>query len=566
VKESLTLRLSEIASIEMRPEAFVPGQQGNVFARLSSMTREQKEALLLHLQEQQRRKTIRRQVIPVARQAAEPPDVEKMQEVGIRRYLGQILQNASGKLSEVAARLPELSTEQCRALLAQLLQRSWQGATKARLSFAQQRCWFFDVLNPGSSTQNIAAAVRAHGPLDLWLLEKCLNAIVARHETLRTNFVAASEGPMQVIFPTRQLMIHHSELSEAVKEHGDVALYEAIHAEAYRPFLLSTGPLMRVNSFHIGPLEHVLLLTMHHIVGDEWSIGVLLEELGCLYSTHCKEGALPPLEVQYADYAEWQASEVTHDAVKTELAFWRKQLSGTQFVLEVPTNRPRPAMQTNNGLMEAFVLPGTAVQGMTALARSVDCTNFMAMLAAFYSLLHVRTGQRDILVGTDFANRNRPETSNLIGFFVNELALRCVLRDDPSFTEILKRTRKTAVEAFSHPEIPFQWIVEDLKLERDPSRGPVFQVVFDLHNIPMQLEFNGITFESFRIPKRPAKFDMTLFISESPEDTYALLEYNTDLYDRETAIQFLHDYSRIVELAVACPTIRLSEFCIAMRT
>lgn len=532
--------------------------------RIDLMTRQEKERLLLRLQEQRRKSaSIRRQVVPVARREAKAPGVETMSEEAIRQSLARLLRPAPRKLAEVAAQLPRLSAEQCGALLEKLLQRSWEGATRAQLSFAQQRCWFSYVLDPSSPAQNIAAAVRVSGPMDFQLLERSLNVIIARHETLRTNFVAFSDGPAQVIFPGRLLAITHVDLCGAVRENGEAALYEAIRAEAYRCFDLGAGPLLRVSSFRTGPSEYVLLLTMHHIIGDEWSIGILLQELGLLYGTQCQK-LPPPLLIQYADYCEWQLREITPETVQGDLAFWRKQLAGAPLVLEVPPDRPRPPIQTNNGAWEALQLDRESIAGLRSVARSAECTNFMVLLAVCYVLLHARTGQDDIVLGTDFANRNRPETAGLIGLFVNELALRCVLGGDPPFLEIAKRARAAFVAAVSHPEAPFQWVVEDLGRPRDPARGPIFQVVFDLHNVPMRLELGGISLEPMRVPVRPAKFDLTLFIGESGTDTHALLEYNTDLYDKETARQLLRDYSRAIALAAGNASLRLTQLRAAL--
>ena len=417
-----------------------------------------------------------------------------------------------------------------------------------------------ELLNPGTATQNIAAAVRAKGPLDVALLERCINVVIQRHEALRTNFVASGDGPRQLIFPSRRIAISERDITQEFREQGEAALYAAIIPEAYKPFTLSSGSLIRVTSLRTGEDDRVLLLTMHHIIGDEWSIGVLLEELGTLYACDADPAALPELPVQYADYAEWQAKEVTPAALRSESEYWSGKLAGAGFSLEVPTDRPRPRVQTTNGSMEAVLLPANVSEGVTALARTGQFTKFMTMLAAFDVLLHARTGKQDIIVGTDFANRNRHETAKLIGFFVNELALRVDLTGDPSFRQLVQRVRTTSLEAFNHQEIPFQWVVEELRPPRDPSRSPVFQVVFDLHNIPMQLEFRGISFQPLRLPLRPAKFDITLFISESPSDLYALLEYNTDLYDTATAKRFLSDYVAVLEQVVSDPGTRLSEF------
>jgi hypothetical protein len=521
--------------------------------RLPSLTRSQKETLLRKLQQlDSRPAAIRQRILPRQRADAQPPPVNTLSDNEVHAQLLQLLEHAeSPKLRELIHKLPELTVNQSRALLAQLLALSFKGLKTARLSHAQQRCWFMELLDPGKGTQNIAAAVRAQGPLDLALVSECINVLIERHEVLRTNFISSPSGPRQLIRPSQKITIAESEFDQD-------SVLQAVLAEAYCPFDLAAGPLIRLNSFRIGPEERILLLTMHHIVGDEWSIGVLIEELGMLYAHNGNSAVLPPLPIQFADYCEWQVETFTPAALRAELEYWKRKLAGAEYCLEIPPDRPRPKVRTTNGSMETLALPHRAFERMAALARSEQATLFMAMCTAFKVLLHLRTGREDILVGTDFANRDRSETAKLIGFFVNELVLRTDLSGDPSFRELLRQVRRTAIEAFNHQELPFQWLVEELKPPRDPSRTPVYQVVFDLHNIPMTLEFQGVALGPMRLPLRPAKYDLTLFISESPRDLYALLEYNTDLYDRSTAQRFLNDYQSIVSLAAQDPDVLLS--------
>ncbi len=528
--------------------------------QLPKLTLAQKEALLARLLSLEPKAAARPRIAAKPRRPVPAPSarIEAMSEAAVdeelRRVVGSSTTPAVAKLRD---KLPELSAAQRRALLLRLLALSTEGMLGAPLSYAQQGLWFVDTLAPGTATHTIAAGVRAHGALEVARLQRCLNAIIQRHEALRTNFIATDAGPMQVISPTRDITIVERDYRQVPASQREAAVMEAAVGEALRPFELSAGPLVRVHSFRTEDEERVLLMTLHHIVGDEWSVGILLEELGALYARG-ERAELPALPVQYADYAEWQLETLTPEAVEREIEYWRRKLAGAQMVLEVPPDRPRAKVRTTSGSTEKAILPRSSLDGMNRVVRGEQATLFMALFACFNLLLHQRTGRKDLLVGTDFANRDRPETARLIGLFVNELVLRTDLSGDPTFRELLRQVRRRTIEAFGHAELPFQRLVEELRPPRDPSRTPIFQVVFDLLNVPMSLEFDGVTFSPMHLPLRPAKYDLTLFISNSQDELYVMLEYNTDLYSQDTARRFLEDYARLVEVAVASPDVPLS--------
>lgn len=528
--------------------------------QLPKLSLAQKEALLARLLSLEPKAAARPRIAAKPRRPVPAPSarIEAMSEAAVdeelRRVVGSSTAPAVAKLRD---KLPELSAAQRRALLLRLLALSTEGMLGAPLSYAQQGLWFVDTLAPGTATHTIAAGVRAHGELDVPRLQRCLNAIIQRHEALRTNFIATDAGPMQVISPTRDIAIIERDFRAVPPLEREAAVMEAAVGEALRPFDLSSGPLVRVHSFRTEDAERVLLMTLHHIVGDEWSVGILLEELGALYASG-ERAELPALPVQYADYAEWQLETLTPEAVEREIEYWRRKLAGAQMVLEVPPDRPRAKVRTTSGSTEKAILPRTSLDGMNRVVRGEQATLFMALFACFNLLLHERTGRKDLLVGTDFANRDRPETARLIGLFVNELVLRTDLSGDPTFRDLLRQIRRRTIEAFGHAELPFQRLVEELRPPRDPSRTPIFQVVFDLLNVPMSLVLDGVTFSPMHLPLRPAKYDLTLFISNSQDELYVMLEYNTDLYSQETARRFLEDYGRLVAIAAASPDVPLS--------
>ncbi|WP_236062145.1 non-ribosomal peptide synthetase [Actinacidiphila acididurans] len=438
--------------------------------------------------------------------------------------------------------LTSLTPEQKRALLADRLRHRSGGRPPARkrrfpASFPQARMWFLDQLNPGSAAYNIPAAVRVHGPLDVELWRRSLADIVRRHESLRTTFDEVDGEPVQVVHDTGELEPTVEECGHLRGPAGEAGITELARQEFTRPFDLATGPLMRMKFLRLADDEHVLLLTMHHIVADLWSTSVLFGELVALYRGHLTgtPAELPELPVQYADYAAWQRRKLAGPDFAAELEHWRKTLEGAAPILELPTDRPRPAVLGTAGSSRPFHLPAHVMDGVRELSRRTGVTPFMTLLAAYVVLLHRYSRQEDVVVGVPVANRGQSEVERLIGYFVNTLAIRNDVSGNPSFTELLGRVRGAALDAFAHQEAPFERLVEELRPERDLSRSPVFQVSFVYQNIPVpEFGVGGLRFEMMDVPSSTARFDLELQVFEQGDALGGWFEYNTELFDAAT--------------------------------
>ncbi len=430
------------------------------------------------------------------------------------------------------------------------------------LSFAQQRLWFLDQLAPGNLFYNIPMLVRLTGDLDIQALEQSLDEIVRRHEILRTTFATVDGQPTQVIAPELKLplpVVDLADLPEAEREEGARRL---AMQEARRPFDLARGPLLRARLFRLGKEDHIAVVTMHHIISDGWSMDVFVRELAVLYEAF-KQGhpsPLPELPIQYADFAYWQREWLQGEVMECQLAYWKEQLSGRPLMLDLPTDRPRPALQSWQGATESFALPLDLLKKLRALSREEGTTLFMLLLAAFQTLLYRYTGQEDISVGTAIANRNWVEIERLIGFFVNTLVMRTDLSGSPSFREVLKRVREVALGAYAHQDLPFEALVEALQPERDLSHTPLFQVAFALQNTPAEgLDLPGLTLNPLEVDTGSAKFDLTLVMTEQADGLGGAIEYNTDLFDAGT-IRCMAGHLRILlEGIVADPDRLISQ-------
>ncbi|MEO3763823.1 amino acid adenylation domain-containing protein [Streptomyces sp. B5E4] len=438
--------------------------------------------------------------------------------------------------------LTSLTAEQKRKLLAERLRRKDGGRPSPRprrfaASFPQQRMWFLDQLNPGSAAYNIPAAVRVHGPLDVEIWRRCLAEIVRRHESLRTTFDEVDGEPVQVVHDAGELELTVEECGRLRGPGGEAGIEELARQEFARPFDLGSGPLMRMRFLRLSADEHILLLTMHHIVADLWSTSVLFGELVALYQGYLTgtEAKLPELPVQYADYAAWQRKKLAGSGTAADLAYWKGELQGAAPILELPTDRPRPAVLGTAGGSRPFHLSAAVMNGVRELSRSAGVTPFMTLLAAYVVLLHRYSRQEDVVVGVPVANRGQPEVERLIGYFVNTLAIRSDVSGNPSFTELLGRVRGAALGAFAHQEVPFERLVEELQPERDLSRSPVFQVSFVFQNIPMpEFEAGGLRLELMEVPGSTARFDLELQVFEQGDALTGWFEYNTELFDAAT--------------------------------
>jgi amino acid adenylation domain-containing protein len=429
------------------------------------------------------------------------------------------------------------------------------------LSFAQERLWFIDRLDPGSAVYNVPVARRLGGALDEAALERALGEIVRRHEALRTTFTEVDGSPVQVIAPFVGFALPVEDLSGLSEADREAAVRRRAGEEARRPFDLSAGPLFRAALLRLGADDHVLLISMHHVVSDGWSMGVLFRELAVLYEAYRDGGESPlaELAVQYADYAVWQREQLEGEVLDRQLSYWRERLAGAPELLELPTGRPRPAVQTYRGAAVPVELSRELVERLQALGRSEGATLYMVLLGAFQVLLSKYGGGEDVVVGSPIAGRTRREVEELIGFFVNTLVLRTDLSGDPSFRETLRRVREATLGAYAHQELPFERLVAELQPERSMSHTPLFQVAFTLNNAQdtggglADLSVRGVGTEL-----EVAKLDLSLGLSAGSDGLRGGLTYSTDLWEAATMQRLVRHFTRLVEQVAADADVRLS--------
>ncbi|MFN2323935.1 MAG: condensation domain-containing protein, partial [Trueperaceae bacterium] len=424
------------------------------------------------------------------------------------------------------------------------------------LSFAQERLWFLDQLEPGRSTYNIPFALRMRGVMDVAALERSLTALVARHESLRTRFETVGDAPVQVIDAAAPFAV-------PVVEVGESQVAELAEEEARTPFDLRRGPLLRAKVLRIASDEHVVLFTMHHIVSDGWSMEVLVREVSALYDA-CVRGealALAPLAVQYADYAAWQRSWFSGDVLESQLGYWRERLAGAPPVLELPTDRPRSAVLGDAGATHSFILSAETSRALRLLGQREGSTLFMVLLAGYQALLSRYSGQDDVLVGTPIAGRTRGETEGLIGFFVNTLVLRTDLSGAPSFREVVHRVREATLGAFTHQDLPFERLVDELKVERSLRHTPLFQALFALTNAGREeLELSEVQTTSVeREGPDSVKFDLMLAMVDQGDRLAGSLTYRAELFDAATIERMAAHLVALLDGAAAAPALSLAE-------
>jgi acyl carrier protein len=429
------------------------------------------------------------------------------------------------------------------------------------LSYTQRRLWFIDQLEPDGTSYNLPAAVRIEGPLDGAALEKGLNEIVLRHEALRTRFVVVDREPRQVIdeqSPLRLTLVDLEHLPESERQEQVARLIEE---DGRKAFNLATGPLVRVSLLRLAAEHHILVVIMHHIVADDWSHGILVKELTVLYRAFSagQPSPLAELPFQYADFSVWQQKWLNGSALAQQLDYWKTRLSGLQ-ALDLPTDRPRPAVRKGRGTRMNFTIPPELAKQLKELGRRQNVTLYMTLLAAYQVLLSHYSGQTDIAVGTSVAGRRQTEIESLIGCFINMLVLRTDLSEGPSFTELLSRVKNVALEAYAHQDVPFEKVVETLQPERDLSRSPLFQVMLVLHNTPQsELQLGSARLQMLEIESRSTKFDLTLFVSENAAGLECVLYYDTDLFDAETIARLVQDFQSILKVAVSSPEKQITE-------
>ncbi len=434
-------------------------------------------------------------------------------------------------------------------------------------SFAQQRLWFLNQLVPDNPFYNVDTMLRLQTPLEFDALEAALNEIVRRHEALRTTFHEVDGEPVQVISPEFSLKLDFVDFSGHPPSERLAMALEIARKEARRPFDLAVGPLFRAALIRLQDEDHIFLLTMHHIVSDGWSMQVLFKELNTLYGAFSQGLASPlaDLPIQYADFAVWQRGHLQGDVLDAQLAYWRKQLAGLP-LLQFPTDRSRPAIQSFEGSAIPFEISRDLFAGLKALSQREGVTLFMTMLAAFQALLHRYTSQDEIVVGVPIANRNRREIEPLIGFFVNSLVFRTDVSGNPTFRELLARVRELALVAYAHQDLPFEKLVEELAPERDMSRNPLFQVSFQLftHETPESQSVSSQEEDSdlFKVEKGTASIDLAFDLSESAQGVTGRVEYSSDLFDESTVTRFSNRYRKVLEQMVCSPDSRVGSICL----
>lgn len=429
------------------------------------------------------------------------------------------------------------------------------------LSFGQQRLWFIERLSPGESVYNVSRAVRLYGLLNVKALQKALDELVRRHESLRTNFTSVEGAASQLIHATRPIHLNLADLRELPPDEREREASRLLKLEAELSFDLAQDPLLRVTLLRLSGDEHLLLFTLHHIVCDGWSMQVLVEELSALYSASLKgeTATLCDLPIQYADFACQQRELFQGEAFDKQIAYWRGQLEGIPAVLALPADRARPRVQTFHGARQTLSLSQEVTAQLKSLSQAQSVTLFMTLLAAWQALLHRYSGETDIVIGSPIAGRNYTETENLIGLFVNALALRTDLSGDPTFSELLERVREVALGAYAHQDLPFEKLVEELQPQRNLSYNPVFQVVFALQNgSGADLQLDGLRTTPAEIQTTTAKFDLTLDVIEKNDALLCSLEYNTDLFESDRMVRMLGHFEMLLTALVSDPAQRIS--------
>ena len=483
-------------------------------------------------------------------------------------------------------RISELSPEK-RRLFQRALREKGLASDRARgiprrpvgaappLSFAQQRLWFFDQLMPGDPAYNDSYAIRMQGSLQPGLVRRALCDVVRRHEALRTSFVVEGSGPVQVIAPVLDLPLPDLDLDHGPGEDADPSIQRAILELADEPFDLATGPLLRAQLLRLSETDHVLLLVIHHIVSDGASYCILFKELAETYAA-LAAGGEPPLpvpEIQFADYAAWERARLTEKTTAPHVDYWREKLQGPPPKIELAADQPRPEVQSFRGAGKVWALPGDVAEKVLAAGRRQDATLFMVLHGAFQVLLHHGTGLDDICCGFAMSTRSAHETQGLIGFFVNTLALRTDLSGDPTFAEIVGRTRQACLDAFEHKDVPFERLVQELGLPRSLDQNPLFSVFAVQYSHPRPIELPGLTLSYYQVDYGVTRFDLEMWITDDgglssqtgqtgavgAGDLAVNFQYNRDLFDEATIERLVRRFEVVVRHAMLDDGLRVSE-------
>ncbi|MEM9093241.1 MAG: condensation domain-containing protein, partial [Cyanobacteria bacterium P01_F01_bin.53] len=430
------------------------------------------------------------------------------------------------------------------------------------LSFAQQRLWFLQQLDPRNSFYNGQQAFHLLGSLDVAVLEQSFNKILQRHESLRTAFKLVGEQPIQVILPSLDFTLPVIDLCQLPADQQQREVQQLSLEQSQYSFDLAQAPLLRLTLLKLDEQKHILLLTGHHIVGDGWSIGLLLHELSALYKAFVagKPASLPELSIQYADFAFWQRQRFEEKKLETQIAYWKSQLANSPPLLRLPTDRSRPPIQTYRGARQSFLLPRRLAKTFQLIAQKAGSTLFMTLLTAFKILLYRYAGEEDVIVGSAVANRTRAEVEDVFGCFVNTIVLRTDISNSPTFNELLGRVRKGVIDAYANQDAPFEKLVEELQPERNVNYNPLFQVSFALRNTSkMTFELPGLTVTPFQFEHTKALFDLHLDIAETDLGLEGFWEYNTDLFDAARISRMSAHFQTLLNAIADNPQQRVSK-------
>ncbi len=431
------------------------------------------------------------------------------------------------------------------------------------LSFSQQRLWFLDQIEPNSSSYNIPEAVRLAGTLNIQILQQAIEAIIVQHEVIRTNYHLVDGNPLQVINPPSSVALEIIDLQQFDPTEQSAQVQKYLYQASHKPFNLATDLMLRCCLLQLAPNQHIFLATMHHIASDAWSMGLFWQQLGQVYNAFAQHqpNPLTPLPIQYADYAVWQREWLSSEVLAQQLDYWKHQLVNVNPILELPTDYPRPATQTYAGAISSIDLSPQLTADLKALCQQESTTLFMTLLAAFQLLMSRHSGQEDFIIASPIAGRNRTEVEGSIGFFINTLLLNADLSGNPSFQDLLGRVRKVALGAYSHQDVPFEKLIEELNPRRDLSRNPLFQVLFNLLNTEdVHLTLTGLTVTPITIAEVNSKFDVTLYAKESGRKIHFDLAYNTDLFAPARMQEMLDQFEYLLTQIVAHPNLPIQAY------
>ncbi len=465
--------------------------------------------------------------------------------------------------------LNQLTLEQKRQIVGALLESTFRKTRILPLSYAQEQLWFMDKLQPGSPVYNIPLYIPFES-LDRPSLQGALEKLTYRHDMLRAHFDLVDEKPMQIIEPEVEVNLRFEDLSRMSAPERDGALGELLNEEVQKPFDLSGGVCVRYKLFRLDAHgRHLLSVTMHHIITDAWSLGIMVSELRRVYDGIRSGGRslpLAPLQVEYSDYARWQREHLRGIRLSKLMGYWVDQLRGAPQILRLPTDRPRPKDQTFNGTVAGFVFDVEVSEALVSFSQHRKTTLFMLLLACYYALLYRYTGQEDLIVGAPVANRAHPELESVIGIFVNTLILRVRLQEDETFEDLLSKVQAMALDAFEHQALPFERLVDELNVERVPGYSPLYQVVFNFQNASLieseRPRAEGEVMNDGDFPfvhSNTAKVDLNLTVTQSESKVSGGIEYNTDLFEPGTIDEMISHYKAIVERVLTEPSIQLLE-------